>query len=168
MKIINKFYILFVLSAFVGWVYEIIATYLVYGRYYDRGILHLPMCPIYGVGMILLYICLRKVKNVFALFLCSGLITTGIELAASYIIEYKFHYILWTYEGWPLNFQNRVSFISSMIFGLLAVVVFKIIKPLLDQIYEKHEKKLRIASLVGTLILASIQFLGMKGVFHVL
>lgn len=49
-----------------------------------------------------------------------------------------------------------------------AVVVFKIIKPLLDQICEKHEKKLRIASLVGTLILALIQFLGMKGVFHVL
>lgn len=127
-------FIEFVLASFTGWVYEIIATYVVCGGYYDRGILHLPMCPIYGFGMLILLYILSNVKNPFALFVLSGGITTGFELICSYVLEYYFHMELWTYEPWPLNFQGRISLVSSAVFGLLALIFIKEVAPLTDKL----------------------------------
>lgn len=124
----------FLIASFGGWVYEIVTVYIIYGEYYDRGVLHLPLCPIYGFGMLLVSIVLYKVKNGVFIFLGSTLLTTSIELLVSYIVEYKYHWILWTYEGWPLNFQNRISLVSSMIFGVMAVVFIKIIRPLVNRL----------------------------------
>lgn len=130
----ENIFIEFVLASFTGWVYEIIATYVVCGGYYDRGILHLPMCPIYGFGMLILSYILSNVKNPFVLFVLSGCITTGFELICSYVLEYCFHMELWTYEPWPLNFQGRISLVSSVIFGLLALVFIKGVAPVTDRL----------------------------------
>ena len=135
-KTIAKFMSLFILASFGGWVYEIACVWILHHIYVDRGILHLPMCPIYGFGFIVLYAMFHKVKNPLYLFLVSFLVTSVIELSASYILEYKFHMILWTYEGWPLNFQNRISVVSSMIFGIMTVLFTKGVKPPVDRLYD--------------------------------
>lgn len=158
----TKIYLLFILSAFTGWIYEITTTYLLYDRYIDRGILHLPLCPIYGFGMVLLYVLLHKTNNNFAILTLSSIITTIIELSASYIIEYKFHYILWTYEGWPFNFQNRISLISSLIFGIMALFAFKILNPAITKLVTKFNIKITIIAIVLTLIAIMVQILGMN------
>lgn len=133
---ISECILMFIISAFIGWIYEIICVLIIYGQYYDRGILHLPFCPIYGFGMLVLYIIFHKVKNKGIIFIGSAIITTLVELITSYVAEYKFHIIMWTYEGWPLNFQNRISLISSMIFGLMALVFMLIIKPAIEKLYK--------------------------------
>ena len=157
-----KLYILFIISAFVGWLYEIVTVCILYDRYIDRGILHLPLCPIYGVGMLLLYIFLHKQKNVFAIFGISAAITTSIELIASYAIEYFFHYYLWTYEGWPLSFQNRISLISSIIFGLMAVLVFKAVVPAVNKIYSDNRIAVNITVCAITVFMIFAQVAGMN------
>ena len=141
----------FITASFIGWLYEIITVYIMYNTYYDRGVLHLPLCPIYGFGMLMLYTVLRKVKNGLLYFSGSVIITTLLELCVSYIAEYKFGGILWSYEDWPLNFQNRISVISSCIFGLLAVGFVKIIKPGIDSVFGKYPLKYTAGS---TLFLA--------------
>lgn len=65
---ITKFILMFFISAFIGWCYEIVCVCLIYGQYYDRGILHLPICPIYGFGMLILYMIFHKAKNKAAIF----------------------------------------------------------------------------------------------------
>lgn len=119
----------FITASFVGWVYEIAATYLIYGRYYDRGILHLPLCPIYGFGALGLAILFKNVRSGPYIFLGGTIVTAIFELLSAYGLEYVFHLTLWTYEGWPLNFQNRISLVSSMIFGILGVIFLKCVKP---------------------------------------
>lgn len=123
----------FILASFTGWVYEIIATYIICGGYYDRGILHLPLCPIYGFGMLILSYILINVKNPFALFVLSGMITTVFELVCSMVLEYVFHMQLWTYEPWPFNFQGRISLVSSVLFGLLALMFIKGVAPFTER-----------------------------------
>ncbi|MCR5250060.1 MAG: putative ABC transporter permease [Lachnospiraceae bacterium] len=132
---LTEYVCLFALASFIGWLYEVTLVWALLGQYIDRGVLHLPFCPIYGFGMLFLLLLFRKVRNPFALFFGSALVTTGIELAASYILEYAFGLVLWTYEGWPLNFENRVTAISSSIFGLMALVFIRLIRPPVRKIY---------------------------------
>ena len=159
---ITKLYLMFIASAFIGWLYEVILTTAVLGKYVDRGMLHLPFCPIYGFGILLLYLCLRKIKKGYIIFLASGVITTVLELAASYILEYGFDMVLWSYRGWPLNFQNRISLISSVIFGLMAVFAFKVIVPLNNKLYNKHRRVVTAVVIGITVIAIVIQIIGMN------
>ncbi len=138
---ITKYLLMFLLSSFIGWVYEIICVYVVFGRYFDRGVLHIPCCPIYGFGMLILYFLFRKIKNPAVIFLGSVGITTSVEYLTAIVAEYKFHRILWSYNGWPLNFQGRVSAVSSCLFGIMALLFMKLVIPVLDRIYSSKAAK---------------------------
>ncbi len=145
-----RYILLFVLASFIGWLYEIICVRIWLGVFVDRGVLHLPMCPIYGFGMLTLLAIFRKVKDPLLLFLGSALVTTVIELAASYILEYCFHLSLWSYAGWPLTFQDRISAISSGIFGLMSVLFICLVKPPVDKLFASRYKSYAAAA-VGVL-----------------
>lgn len=148
----------FVLASFTGWVYEIIATYIVCGGYYDRGILHLPMCPIYGFGMLILSYILVNIKNPLALFVLSGGIATGFELFCSYVLEHIFRMQLWTYEPWPLNFQGRISLVSSVVFGLLALIFIKGVAPFTEKMcHAVRSLVLHISLIIFTAVCIVIQ-----------
>lgn len=136
---ISELLLMFMTSAFIGWLYEIITVYIMYRTYYDRGILHLPMCPVYGFGMLLLSFILKKVRNPAAFFLGSTLISTSLELMVSYVAQYRFGWILWSYDDWPVNFEGRISLISSCIFGLLAVGFMKLIKPAVQKLFDENK-----------------------------
>ena len=137
---IPKILLQFLIASFLGWLYEIGAVYCLFRTYYDRGVLHLPLCPIYGFGMLVLLIVFHRVKNPAVIFFGSVAVTTAIELASTYLLEWKFGYPLWTYEGWPLNYENRISVISSCIFGLMALLFFKIIRPVTQKLFSSKAK----------------------------
>lgn len=133
----------FTLAAFGGWIYEEICVAVMYHEIYNRGMLHLTICPIYGFGAWGLSLLLRKVKHPLPFFLLSTVIASAFEYACSYLLEFLFHKSFWTYEGWFLSVQNRISLISSLIFGLLAVLFDKGILPFLRRkITDKSTKYL--------------------------
>ncbi|MBO7362246.1 MAG: putative ABC transporter permease [Lachnospiraceae bacterium] len=152
---ITEYILLFALASCIGWLYEMACVWIIYGYYFDRGVLHLPMCPIYGFGVLLLMLVLRTVENPFGIFLGSFLIASGVELTASYILEYGFHRILWSYEGWPLSFQDRISLVSSLIFGVMATVFIKLIKPPADKLF-KSKRSMGAAVTVTVLFAAGV------------
>lgn len=119
----------FLAAAFVGWIYEEICVYLLYHTIYKRGMLHLTICPIYGFGAWGLYLLLHRVKNSAAFFLLSVLTASVFEYGCALLLETAFHRTYWTYEGWPLSFQNRISLVSSLIFGIFALIFAKCTVP---------------------------------------
>ena len=119
----------FLAASFGGWIYEEICVYMIYHTVYNRGMLHLTICPIYGFGAWGLYLLLHKVRNSGAYFVLSVLIASLFEYGCSYLLEFLFHRSYWTYEGWPLSIQNRISLVSSLIFGVLALLFAKCIVP---------------------------------------
>ena len=133
---LTEYILIFLLAAFFGWLYEIACVYYMWGCYIDRGVLHLPLCPIYGFGILVLMFIFRKTRNFFVLFIGSALIATAVELAASYVLEYLFHTELWSYEPWPLDFEGRISAVSRVFFGLLAALYLKLVRPLIGKIYK--------------------------------
>ena len=131
----------FAAAGFAGWIYEVVTVWVMW-RYFDnRGMLHLPIIPIYAVGAFLLLIIIRKKINPVLLFVTAFAITTVFELGASYLLEFIFHKQFWTYETWPLSILDRSSGVSSAIFGVMAVVYFYGLHPLSGKLSKKLPKK---------------------------
>ena len=90
---------MFFLASLIGWLYEIGCMYVLFHAYTDRGVLHLPCCPIYGFGLLMLYGIFHKEKNPFVIFAGSALISTAVEYLTYEFVWYRYHVMLWTYEG---------------------------------------------------------------------
>lgn len=152
----------FILSSFTGWLYETILTWIINGMYCDRGILHLPICPIYGFGSCILLCILHKVKNPVLIFLGGTLITGIFELLCSYLIELVFHTAFstfWSYAGWPLSLDDRISLVGCMVFGLLTVFYMKCLLPFSKWIYGKLEMKKGMAVTILSIVIILIDLL---------
>ncbi len=128
----------FVIGSFVGWLYEIAMGFIVWKHYMDRGVLHLPLCPIYGFGAFVIMAFLRKRRNLPMIFLYGVVISTAVELGASYVIEWATGQQLWDYSHWPLHFfQGRISLPSSIFFGIFSMLVIGIVYPRIEKWVEK-------------------------------
>ena len=145
----------FVAAGFAGWIYEVITVWVMWHYFDNRGMLHLPIIPIYAVGAFILLAVLRKKRHPLFIFLFSAAITTVFELAASYLLEFIFHQQFWTYETWPFSILDRSSLISSGIFGILAVAYFYGLHPISGKLSEKLPKGVCI----GFSVLASAAIL---------
>ena len=130
----------------MGWLYEVACVYVMFGIYVDRGVLHLPACPIYGFGMRLLYAAFHKVKNPLIIFAGSALISTVIEYAAYEILYYGFNLVLWSYEPWPLNYKGKISVISSCLFGFMTALFMKLAVPPVEKLFDSKAKNYAAAA----------------------
>lgn len=136
-EFILRYEVEFLINSFMGWVYEVACVWFVFHYYADRGVMTLPLIPIYAFGGILLLLLLRKIKNPAALFAISFLVTTVFEIISSYVLEWIYGYYFWTYSGWPLSIMDRSCVLTSLIFALMAVFYFKVTHPLTEKIYGK-------------------------------
>ena len=127
----------FTAYSFIGWLYETILTSAVWGCFAERGWLHLPICPIYGFCAMALVLIMGKLKSVPLIFVLGTLLTTAAELAASYIVWEFADSRLWDYDNWAFNFQGRIALGSSLIFGVLCVLLIKVLHPLAEYLAGK-------------------------------
>lgn len=128
----------FTAAAFGGWVYEEICIYVMYRQIYNRGMLHLTICPIYGFGAWGLYLLLHRVRKPVWFYILSVIVASVFEYACACLLEFAFHRTYWTYSDWPLSIDDRISLISSGIFGLLALLFANGILPVLRKQVQKH------------------------------
>lgn len=136
-RIFFRYIFEFTAAGFVGWLYEVATVWIMY-RYFDnRGMLHMPIIPIYSVGAFILLALMRKKRHPLFIFLFATVVTTIFELGASYLLEFIFHEQFWTYETWYFSILDRSSLISSAIFGVLAVAYFYGLHPLSGKLSEK-------------------------------
>ena len=64
-KIFSEYYIMFTIYCLIGWLYEVLWMWFVVPPYKftNRGVLLGPFLPIYGFGMLILIILLKKLMN---------------------------------------------------------------------------------------------------------
>lgn len=144
----------FVFYSFIGWAYETILTSIVWGRFAERGWLHLPLCPIYGFCGLAILLVLHKEKSVPLIFCFGTLFTTSAELAASYILELFLDKPLWDYSDWALNFDGRIALGSSLIFGVLCVLLIKAFHPAAKLVTDKMNS--RVKRITASVMLVAI------------
>ena len=63
---------LFLAFSFLGWYLEVAATAVRLGQYRDRGVLHGPLCLVYGITGCLITIALRELSGGGSFCFCSA------------------------------------------------------------------------------------------------
>ena len=70
-------------------------------------------------------------------FLGCTFVATLFELITSYLCEWTIGYVPWTYEEYSITFQNRISLIPSIRFGIGGIVLLYLVQLLFEKIYQK-------------------------------
>lgn len=146
----------FITYSFLGFLLESAFAGLTGGRPYRKGLLVLPLCPVYGVGACLILALPNWVdRRPWALFLFGGLAATAAEYLAALYHERVLGVSFWNYDGLPGSLQGRVCLPFSLAWGLLSLGLVYWLHPVLAPWLA------RIPAPVGWLALAALLTDGM-------
>ena len=135
MMIFKQFFSLFIIYSFIGWLMEVIWTFICDKKLVNRGFLIGPYCPIYGVGCLLLIILLDRFKgNVLVLFFMSIIVCSILEYFTSFFMEKLFNARWWDYSNRKFNLNGRICAETMIPFGILGVIIVYFINPILSNI----------------------------------
>ena len=123
----------FLIYSFLGWCMEVTYAAVCNGTFVNRGFLNGPVCPIYGVGVLLVIGLLWPLKNnALILFVGSVVVTTALEFLVGWVLEKLFHAVWWDYSEMPFNLQGRVCLPCSLGFGAAGLLVIYAVKAFLQ------------------------------------
>ena len=132
---IANLFLLFLLYAFIGWCMEVVVVYFSTKKLVDRGFLIGPICPIYGLGSILIVILLQKyVGDPFVLFVMSVFICSLLEYFTSYLMEKLFKARWWDYSNKKFHINGRICLDNCAAFGILGVLMLYFVNPFFTHI----------------------------------
>lgn len=122
----------FLVYSCLGWCAEVAYAAVTTGQLVNRGFLNGPVCPIYGFGMVALLLLLAPVRHSLLLtFLGGVLIPSAIELVGGWALYRIYHTRWWDYSDAPFNLGGYICLEFSLIWGLGALFVLRIIHPIL-------------------------------------
>lgn len=145
----------FLTYAFVGWCVEVAYAACKQRKFVNRGFLNGPICPIYGFGVAFIHLFLSPISDLPfpLLFLCSILITSGLEWLTGFLLDRIFHHKWWDYTGEFLSLGGYICLKFSLIWGAACCLVVRFIFPLQDAVYQ------RLSQPLGWVIVGSLLFL---------
>lgn len=124
---IAHLFVIFIICSFLGWLIESLLSYFENKKIINRGFLIGPYCPIYGLGVIVLIVLLKKYyDDLVVLFIMSVVICSILEYLTSFILEKIFSARWWDYSHIPFNINGRICLRYSILFGIGGLVIIKI------------------------------------------
>lgn len=121
----------FLFYSFSGFVLELFFAHFIRAKKQDRKcMLFLPLCPVYGLGAILITrLPVFIQERPLLLFLFGALAATAAEYVCDWFYETVLGVRFWDYSSLPLNLNGRVCLIFSLIWGLLALALVAWVHP---------------------------------------
>lgn len=120
----------FLLYSCMGWVLETTYCSLTERRFVVRGFLYGPVCPIYGVGVLMMLCWFAPFTGSPPVFyLMATLCMSAWEYFVGWFLEATTHIKYWDYSMFPLNLHGRICLWVCLIWGLLAYVMIFWIHP---------------------------------------
>lgn len=138
--------LIFLFWGIVGWIVEAVDMRIEAGEFQNRGFLHMPFCPIYGVGMAVGSVGLSSVKDSYLILFVFGVIFCSIvEYIVGGILERLFHSKWWDYSHMRFNIKGRVCLRNAVLFGFGAIIVFHFVEPAVEKVIIRIPMDIRIA-----------------------
>lgn len=132
MKYLFVLILIFYFYAFIGWIMEICLTLFQEKKFINRGFLIGPICPIYGIGCVLILLLLNKYHGEpVTLFFMAIIICSILEYATSYLMEKIFKNRWWDYSNFKYNINGRICLETMVPFGFLALIMYYGVNPFL-------------------------------------
>ncbi len=116
--------------SFCGWLLESVSKTFWEKQWVNSGFLNGPICPIYGLGAVLMIVVLTPLKdNIILLFLAAFVLLSFWEYIVGIFLEKVFKTKYWDYSHLKFNFQGRICLKNSLYWGVLGVLFIRYIHP---------------------------------------
>lgn len=135
-----KLFWIFVVGSIFGLAIEDAFHVLVYHEWESRaGLVWGPFSPLYGVGAVVLSVCLNRFyyTHNLIIFIIAMILGSAMEYFASLMMEVFWHAIAWDYTGTFGSIDGRTNFFFGVMWGALGLVWVRIIMPLIKQIFDR-------------------------------
>jgi uncharacterized membrane protein len=137
---IYDYFIYFFLYSFCGWFFESCYCSLRPKKWINRGFLRGPFCPIYGVGALVILICLLPFRemtdnnyiNELLIFVVGMIVCDIVEYLTSFIMEKAFNARWWDYSQQPFNLNGRICLTHTLYWGTASCLFLYVIHPIVD------------------------------------
>ena len=111
----------FCFYAFMGWLMETVYCSILEKRFVSRGFLHGPLCPIYGVGVLLMILFFKPLAgNIVVFYLVSTVTMSAWEYFVGWFLEVTTHMKYWDYSMSRFNLKCRICLWVCLIWGALS------------------------------------------------
>lgn len=128
---ISDILIYFFIYSFLGWAMESTINSIRNKRFINRGFLNGPICPIYGFGMVGIYLfCSPFANNWILLFFAGMVFATLVELLTGWLLEVLFKSRWWDYSHKKFNIKGYICLEISICWGFLSFGFIEFIQPL--------------------------------------
>ena len=128
---------MFIFWSFIGWCIEVCDMTLETGEYQNRGFLNMPICPIYGFGVLMVVIFFRPISHTFfPLFLSTMALCTAFELLVGIGMEKMFGARWWDYSNKKFNYKGYICPEIFILWGLGCVIVVRIVHPMVERVVD--------------------------------
>lgn len=146
----QKLFFIFLIGSILGTIYE---DLLIYFRtlidtgvgvwMIHRGVIYGPFNVIYGFGAALMcWVLLRKKYNNWQIFGLAALLGGFVEYILSFFQELVTGTTSWDYSNLFLNINGRTTIPIMLIWGLMGLVLVKVIYPFVSGLIEKIPSKI--------------------------
>ena len=120
----------FFIYGFLGWCTEVCFQALSKGKLVNRGFLNGAICPIYGIGVVIVVWVLEPLApHGLILFAGSLILCSILEWITGFVLEKLFHQRWWDYSNEPCNIGGYICLRFSIMWGFACVFVVDIIQP---------------------------------------
>ena len=135
---LSLLFLYFVIYAFLGWILETVYCSVRERRFVARGFLYGPVCPIYGVGVLMMLCWFTPFTGRPLLFyVVATVCMSAWEYLVAWILETTTHIKYWDYSNRRFNLHGRICLSISLTWGVLAYLVIFWIHPVVAGLIER-------------------------------
>ena len=143
----------------LGWVWESSYVSVKQKKLVNRGFVTGPVCTIYGVGAVGVYLVLHPLSgNWLALYFGGVVVATALEYFTAMIMERLFHTSWWDYTNKKYNLHGRICLGSSVAWGFFTLIMFFVLHPFVEMVVGWIEVRTGKLLLVILTIIYAVDF----------
>lgn len=135
---ISMAFLYFIIYSILGWCMETVYCSVLERRFVPRGFLFGPMCPIYGVGVLMMICWFQPLMgNPVVFYLTATVCMSAWEYFVGWFLETTTHIKYWDYSMYKFNLKGRICLWVCLMWGVLSYLVLYFIHPRIAALVER-------------------------------
>ena len=147
----------FIIYSVAGYIIETLYGIITKGVWESRqSFLYGPFCGIYGLGAVIMILCLHKFPKKFnTLFIGGAIVGSIVEYAISLFGEILLGVNWWDYSNMPLNINGRICIYFSIFWGFLCIYLIAYLNPKVDKLINWTKSKFKTYKALKTFVMTT-------------
>ena len=123
-------FLYFVTYSVLGWCMETTYCSILERRFVPRGFLYGPLCPIYGVGVLMMICWFQPLMDKPVLFyVVATVCMSAWEYFVGWFLETTTHIKYWDYSMYKFNLKGRICLWVCLMWGVLSFLILYFVHP---------------------------------------